>query len=112
MISNYTDDPVPPELLENQDPELLCKWLCQCVIEIWRTDRSHYPPSTLRLLLSGVNRVLQGNKALLSILDKGGHTVVKDLLHTFDTMCSNLHRQGIGAIKNSAKVIELDHKDI
>ena len=59
-----------------------------------------------------MNHVLQGNKALLSILGKGGHTVVKDLLHTLDTMCSNLHRQGIGAIKNSAKVIELDHEDI
>jgi len=27
-------------------------------------------------------------------------------------MCSELHRKGIGATKNSAKVIELVHEDI
>ena len=80
-------------------------------METWRIDRSQYPPSTLRSLLSGVNRLLQENKAPFSILDKGDHRF-KDLLHTLDTMCSNLHRQGIGATKNSAKVIELHHKDI
>ena len=79
------DDPVPPELLESQDPELLCKWLCRYVIETRRTNGSQYPPSTLRSLLSGVNRVLQENKAPFSILDKGDHRI-KDLLHTMDTI--------------------------
>ena len=33
------NDCVPPELLESQDPELLCKWLCRYVMEMWRTGR-------------------------------------------------------------------------
>jgi len=76
-----------------------------------RTDGSQYPPATLRSLLSGVNCVLQENKAPFSILDKGDYSF-KDLLHILDAMCSDLHRQRIGATKNSAKVIELDHEDI
>lgn len=104
------NDPVPPDLLNSQDTVLLCKWLCRYVMETRRTDGSHYPPATLRSLLSGVNRKLQENKAPFSILDKDDHRF-KDLLKTMDTVCSDLHRQGIGATKNSAKVIELDHED-
>ena len=105
------DDPVPPDLLKSQDTDLLCKWLCRYVMETRRTDGSLYPPSTLRSLLSGVNRALQENKAPFSILDKDDYRF-KDLLKTLDTLCSDLHRQGIGSTKNSAKVIELDDEDI
>jgi len=76
-------------------------------MEIWKSDGSQYPPA-LRSLLSGVNYVLQ-KKAPFSIpkLGKGDYRF-KDLLHTLDSLCSDLHRQGIEATKNSAKVIELD----
>ena len=104
-------DPVPPDLLKSHDPELLCKWLCRFVMETRRTDGTQYPPATLRSLLSGVNRILQENKAPFSILDKDDRRF-KDLLKTLDTLCSDLHRQGIGATKNSAKVIEPIHEDI
>ena len=93
------DDPVPADLLQSQDPDLLCKWLCRYVMETRRTDGSLYPPATLRSLLSGVNRVIQENKAPFSILDKDDYRF-KDLLNTLDTLCSNLHRQGMGATKN------------
>ena len=105
------NDPVPPDLLKSHDPELLCKWLCRYVMETRRTDGTQYPPATLRSLLSGVNRILQENKAPFSILDKDDRRF-KDLLKTMDTLCSDLHRQGIGATKNSAKVIEPIHEDI
>ena len=49
-------------------------------------------------VLSGVNCVIQENKATFSILEK-------DLSNTSNTLCSDLHRQGIGKTKNSAKVI-------
>ena len=61
-----TDDPVPSNLLECQNPGLLCKWLCLFVMEIWKSDGSQYPPA-LRSLLSGVNYVLQKNTAPFSI---------------------------------------------
>ena len=83
------DDPVPPNLLESNNPELLCKWLCRYVMETRRTDGSEYPPATLRSLLSGVNRVLQENKAPFSILDKGD-VRFKDLqvYYTHWTQCA------------------------
>ena len=92
------DDPVPANLLKSQDTVLLCKWLCRYVMETRRTDGSQYPPATLRSLLSGVNRVLQENKAPFSILDNDDYRF-KDLLKTMDTLCSDLHSQGIGATK-------------
>ena len=67
-------------------------------METRRTDGSRYPPATLRSLLSGVNRVLQENKAPFSILDNDDYRF-KDLLKTMDTLCSDLHSQGIGATK-------------
>ena len=55
------DDPVPKELLANHDADLVCKWLCRFVLETRKTDGSLHPASTLRSLLSGLNRVVQSN---------------------------------------------------
>ena len=63
---------------------------------------SQYPPATLRSLLSGVNCVLQENKAPFSILDKGDYRF-KDLLHTLDTMCSDLHGKELGQLRIAEK---------
>ena len=62
-------------------------------------------------VVSGLNRVLQGNKAPFSVLDKGDARF-RDVLKTLDSLSSDMHRQGIGATKNSAKVIEYEHEDI
>ena len=40
---------------------IMCKWLCLFVLETRKEDGKPYPPSTLRCLLSGVNRILQSN---------------------------------------------------
>ena len=66
-------------------------------------DGSVYPPATLRSLVSGLNRILHSNRAPFSVLDKGDPRF-RDLLKTLDTLTSELHRLGIGATKNSAKV--------
>ena len=69
------------------------------------------PPATLRSLVSGLNRVVQSNKAPFSALDKSDHRF-RDLLKTLDSLSSELHSQGIGATKNSAEVIDPKHEDI
>ena len=102
---------VPADLLSSHDAELVCKWLCRFVLETRRTDGSSYPPGTIRSLVSGLNRVLQSNKAPFSVLDKSDHRF-RDLLKTLDSLSSELHRQGIGATKNSAKVIDPKHEDV
>ena len=70
-----------------------------------------YPPATLRSLVSGFNRILHSNRASFSVLDKGDPRF-RDLLKILDTLTSELNRQGIGATKNSAKVIEAEHEDL
>ena len=50
------DDPVPLNLLESQDADLVIKHLCRYVLETRRENESHYPPGTIRPLLSALNR--------------------------------------------------------
>ena len=102
---------VPVDLLESQDPEVICKWFCRFVMETRKNDGSPYPPASLRSLLCGLNRVLQRNKAPFSVMDKTDHRF-RDLQKTLDSLSSDLHRQGVGAVKHTAKVIDPKHEDI
>ena len=102
---------VPSNLFSSHDAELVCKWLSSFVLETRKSDGSPYPPATLRSLVSGLNRVLQSNKAPFSVLDKSDHRF-RDFLKTLDSLSSELHRQGVGVSKNSAKVIDPSHEDI
>ena len=43
------------------------------------------------------------------MLDKGDYRF-RNLLNTLDSLSSELHSAGIGATKNSAKVIEVEHE--
>ena len=79
--------------------------------ETRKTDGSLYPPSSLRSLICGLNRVLQSNQAPFSLVDKGDSRF-RPLLKTLDSLSSELHRSGVGAIRNSAKVIEIEHERI
>ena len=66
---------------------------------------SEYPLSTIRSLVSGINRVIKSNNMPFSALDKGDYRF-RDLLKTLDSVSSDLHHQGIGANRNSSPVID------
>ena len=85
------DDPVPLDLLESQDADLVNKYLCRYILETQRENGSHYPPGTIRSLLSALNRIMQRNKAPFSVFDKNDLRFC-DLMHTLDTISSDLHR--------------------
>ena len=99
------------DLLHSHDPQLVCKWLCRFLMETRKRDGSPYPPASLRSLGCGLNRVLQKNKAPFSVVDKSDHRFW-DLFKTLDSPSSELHRQGVGAVKQSVKVIDPKHEDI
>jgi hypothetical protein len=80
-------------------------------MEAKKSDGSFYPPSSLRSLVCGLNRVLQKNRAPFSVVDKNDHRF-RDLIKTLDSLSSDLHRQGVGAVKHSAKVIDPNHEDV
>ena len=56
------------DLLASHDADLVCKWLCQ-FMETRKTGGSLYPPSSLRSLKCGVNRILQSNQVPFSAVD-------------------------------------------
>ena len=102
---------VTDDLLASCNPQLICKWLCRFVMEARKSDGSFYPPSSLRSLVCGLNHVLQKNKAPFSVIDKNDHRF-RDLIKTLDSLSSDLHRQGVGAVKHNAKVINPKHEDV
>ena len=100
-------DPVPIDLLECHDVAKVCSHLCKYVLETRKSDGTKYPPGTIKALIAGINRQLQVNKAPFSLFDKG-NTHCRDLCNTLDVVCSNLHKDGLGADKNSAPVITVE----
>ena len=107
--SHSSSAAVPPNILCTNDAELVCKWLCCYVLETRNKDGSRYPPSTIRSLVSGLNWHLQLNGATFSVFDKNDARF-RNLLKTLDTISCDLHKQGIGATKNSAKIIDEGHE--
>ena len=107
--SSSASEIVPPGILHSHDPELVCKWLCCFVLETRKLDGSRYPPATIRSLVSGLSQELQRHSAPFSVLDKGDYRF-RALLKTLDSVSCELHKEGIGAVKNSAKVIDPGHE--
>ena len=72
--------------------------------------------------MSGLNRELQRNNAPFSVLDEGDirfrdllktlDSRFRDLLKTLDSLSCELHKQGVGVVKHSVKVIDLEHKAV
>ena len=82
-------DPVPTDLLQCHDTSIVSKYLKYFVFEARTQDGKKYHPSTLRSLLSGLNRILKESKAPFSILDNG-NPAFRELLLTLDTVTSDL----------------------
>ena len=106
--SSSTTEVVPIDLLQSHDAQLVCKWLCCFVFETWKTDGSAYPPASL---VSGLNCELQRNEAPFSVLDKSDSRF-RDLLRTLDSVTCKLHKDGVGVVKHSARVITVEHEDV
>ena len=104
------EDPVPLDLLRSHDAKLVCKNLCRFVMETRREDGKPYPPTSLRCLLSALNRILQDNKAPFSVFDKKDPQF-RDLMRTLDSVSGELHREGIGAQRKSASVITYEDEN-
>ena len=103
------DDPVPMNLFENNDAEVLCKWLCCFVQETRKESGENYPGSTLRQMLSAFQRVLRTNQIPFNIFDQN-NLRFNELRNTLDSVCVGLRKQGIGAEVSHAPVISYEHE--
>ena len=100
----YPEDPIPLDLLQSHNVELVCKNLCQFVMETQREDGKPCQPASLRCLLNALSRILQDNKALFSVFDKKDPQF-HDLMRTLASVSSELHCEGIGAQHKCSSVI-------
>ena len=94
---------VPNNLLESHNADTICKWLCCFVSKTRKVNGLEYSPSTLQSLVSGINRILQGNKAPFSVLDQSD-SHFRDLLQTLDTLTSDLHSSGWALLRTVLKL--------
>ena len=81
------------------------------IAETRKENGDKYPPATICALLSGINRTLQEKKVPFSIFDKQSPAFC-NLWKTLDIISSTLHREGVGANKKHAAVIEVDHEQV
>lgn len=80
------------------------------VLEVRKSNGDSYPPNSLRNILSGINRKLVSNGVHVKILDKSDNRF-RELHLTLDSICSELHRSGLG-LKKSAQVITIEVEDM
>ena len=73
-------------------------------METRREDGGRYPLTTIRNLISRLNRILQSHNVPFSDLDKSD-VRFRSLMNTLDTVSSSLHKEGIRESKESAAVI-------
>ena len=67
-------------------------------METRREDGQPYPPSMIYNIVSGLNCILQENKAPFSVLDRNDYRF-RELSNTLDMVSSSLHHEGIGVNK-------------
>ena len=102
---------MPEDLLSCHDPSVVSKYMRCFALRSQESSWRKVSPSTIRSILSGLNRVLKEAKAPFSILDKPDHRFC-ELLLTLDAITSDLHCEGIGVTKKSAQVISFEHEEL
>ena len=85
------------KLLACHDASTVSKDLRYFVLEMRAADESKYPPM-FRSILSALNRIYKDSKAPFSIVDKA-NPAFRELHLTLDKVTSDLHREGIKALK-------------
>ena len=97
--------------MSSTDAESVCKWLCRFVLETRQESGEPYPPKLIYLILCDLHQISHSAGVLFNSLAKSDSRF-RDLHNTLDTICSNLHAQGIGATKKSAPVITIEDEEL
>ena len=98
-------EPVPFDLFECSDPELLNKHFARFIVEVRKTNGENYPPATLYQLLSGLLRYMREvSPQCPNFLDKNDARFRK-LHRTMDAVFHDLHAEGIGRQVKHAQLI-------
>jgi hypothetical protein len=98
--NSRSQEKCPESLLEDMDPTLLDKWLSAFVAETRKVNGDPYPPTSLHLLLSGLQRHMRSidRERAPNILAKDSPSF-QTLYRTMDAVYKKLRANGVGAQK-------------
>ena len=101
----------PDDLLEEQCPEALDRWLSTFIAEVRRVDGDQYPPRTIHQLLSGVLRYMRSCSCdTPNVLDRRD-TRFKSIQGACEVVFRELRKEGIGTSVRHAAVITMEEED-
>ena len=82
--NKYPDDPIPEDLLETTNEEILSLWLSRYVVETRNSTGGRYPPSTIYQLLTALLRSMrESNANCLNFLERKNSNVAQNIELTF-----------------------------
>ena len=109
--ANNPESAIPTNILESHDVDAVCRAMRLFVLEVRRVGGQRYTPATIQSLLSGLNHELQRAKAPFLLMDKNDRCL-RELHLTLDSVSSDLHRDGVGAVRQCASVISFEDENL
>ena len=101
----------PGNLLDTPDPIKLNRWLSRFVTEVRKKDGSPYPPRSIHLILSALQRkMLETNPSAPTFFDKGS-PLFAELRIVCDYTYRELHSDGVGCEVKHTRTFSSDEED-
>ena len=109
--NKYPDDPIPEDLLETTNEEILSLWLSRYVVETRNSTGGRYPPSTIYQLLTALLRSMrESNANCLNFLELK-NSKFKMLHRTLNSLFRQLHESGVGTKVQHTEVITTEEEN-
>ncbi len=110
-VAHRNDSATDEGTCQNPDSKLLNTWLCRFVTEVRKQNGSAYPPRSIHLTLTGVQRfILESNPDAPKFFDRTDSTY-RNLQRSCDSVFRKLCSDGIGAAHvNQTSVFTLDEE--
>lgn len=105
------DELVPEDILQNNSPRVLAKWLAVYAAESRKQDGGRYPPKTIYSLLTGILRYMRSlNPTCPNFLDFSNKEFAV-LENSLDNIFRDLRVKGVGSESKSADVFTKDDEE-
>ena len=110
--NSHSSEKCPESLLEDMDPTLLDKWLSAYVAETRKVNGDPYPPTSLHLLLSGLQRHMRSidRERAPNIFAKDNHSF-QTLHHTMDAVYKKLRANGVGSQRHATETFSKEEEN-
>ena len=108
---NVLEEQCPSDLFETPDPVQINFWLSRFVAEVRKQNGEPYPPRSIQLILSALQRkMLDTNPEAPKFMDQSV-TVFRGLHRTCDSVYREFHKQGIGTTVRHTAVFSVEEEN-